>query len=120
MGELTLPKFSNCKSQHIVNFLEELDTYFQLKAVPVEIKLPLTIKSITDDYVRQWVTTIHKEIKDYDRFKQAIIELLWSPQVQSQVCSIYQDKFGRTGYDSLSAHFMRYATVAANLTPRMS
>jgi hypothetical protein len=101
--------------------LEELDSYFQLKAVPVEMKLPLAIKSITDDYVRQWVTTIHKEIKDYEYFKQAIIELLWSPQVQSQVrCSIYKDKFDSNGEDSLSAHFLRYATMAANLTPRMS
>jgi hypothetical protein len=65
------------------------------------------MKSITDEYVRQWVTTIYKEIKDYDHFKQAISELLWGPQVQSQVrCSIYQDKFDRTGDDSLSAHFV--------------
>ena len=121
MGDLTLPKFSDCQSQHIVNFLEELDSYFQLKAVPVEMKLPLAMKSVTDEYVRQWVTTMYREIKDYDHFKQAIIELLWSPQVQSQVrCSIYQDKFKGNGDDSLSVHFLRYASIAANLTPKMS
>jgi hypothetical protein len=121
MGDLTLPKFSDCQSQHIVSFLEELDSYFQLKIVPMEMKLPLAIKTITDEYVRQWVTTMHREFKDYDHFKQAITELLWSPQIQSQVrCSLYQDKFNRNGDNSLSAHFLRYATMAANLTPKMS
>ena len=65
------------------------------------IKLPLAIKSITDEYVRQWVNTIYREIKDYDHFKQAITELLWNPQVQSHIrCSIYQDRFNRNGEDS--------------------
>jgi len=27
MSDLTLPKFSDCKRQHIVNFLEELDIF---------------------------------------------------------------------------------------------
>jgi hypothetical protein len=41
VGDLTLPKFSDCKSKHIVNFVEELDVYFQLKAVPVEMNYHL-------------------------------------------------------------------------------
>jgi hypothetical protein len=50
MSDLTLPKFSNCKRQHIVNFLEELDSYFQLKDVPTEMRLPIAMKSVTDEY----------------------------------------------------------------------
>ena len=97
-SDLTLPKFSNCKRQHIVNFLEELDSYFQLKDVPAEMRLPTAMKSITDEYTQQWVVTIYKELKSYDHFKQAITELLWSPQIQSQVrCSIYQDRFNKRG-----------------------
>ena len=46
LSDLTLAKCSDCKVQHIVNFLEELDSYFQLKAVPVGMKLPPVIKSI--------------------------------------------------------------------------
>jgi hypothetical protein len=53
MSDLTLPKSSDCQSQHIVNFLEEVDSYFHLKAVPVEMKLPLAMKSIADEHVRQ-------------------------------------------------------------------
>ena len=49
MGDLTLPKFSDCKRQHIVNFLEELDSYFQLKDVPAEMRLPTAMKSIANE-----------------------------------------------------------------------
>ena len=44
MSDLNLPKFSDCKRQHIVNFLEELDSYFQLKDVPAEMRLPIAIE----------------------------------------------------------------------------
>ena len=107
MSDLTLPKFSDCKKQHIVNVLEELDSYFQLKDVPAEIRLPIAMKSITDEYTQQWVVTIYKELRSYDHFKQAITELLWSPQIQSQVrCSIYPDRSNKSGDESLSAHFL--------------
>ena len=48
MSDLILPKFSDCKRQHIVNFLEELDSYFQLEDVPAEMRWPFAMKSITD------------------------------------------------------------------------
>ena len=121
MSDLTLPKFSDCKRLHIVNFLEELDSYFQLKDVPAEMRLPIAIKSITDEYTQQWVVTIYKELRSSGHFKQAVTELLWSPQIQSHVrCSIYQDSFNNSGNESLSAHFLRHAMMAANLTPKMS
>ena len=50
MSDLTLPKSSDCKRQHIVNIMEELDSYFQLKDVPAEMKLPIAMKSVTDEY----------------------------------------------------------------------
>jgi hypothetical protein len=102
-----VPKVNDCKKQHSVNFLEKLDSYFQLKELPKEMRLPIAMKSITDEYTQQWVVTIYKELRYYNHFKQAIVELLWSPQIQSQVrCSIYQDKFNKSGNERLSAHFL--------------
>jgi hypothetical protein len=122
MSVLTLPKFSDSKKQHIVNFLEEIDSYFQLKYVPAEMGLPIAMKPITDEYTQQWLVTIYKDLRSYDHFKQAVTEMLWSPQIQSQVrCLIYQDRFNKSGDESMSAHFfLRYAMIAANLTPKIS
>jgi len=65
--------------------LGELHSYLQLKDVAVEMRLPIAMESITDEYTQQWVVTIYKELRSYDHFKQAITKLLWSPQIQSQV-----------------------------------
>ena len=62
----------------------------------------------------------HKELRNYGHVKQAITELLRRPQIQSQVrCSIYQDRFSTSGDESLSAHFVQYARMGANLAPKM-
>jgi len=77
------------------------------------------MKSITDEHTQQWVVTTYKELRYYDHFKQAITEFLWRPQIQSQVrCSIHRDRINKLGDESLSAHFLRYAMMAANLTPK--
>jgi hypothetical protein len=88
---------------------------------PAEMKLQIAMNATTDEYTQQWVTTMYKELRKYEHFKQAFKELLLSPQIQSQVrCSRYHDRFGKNWVESLSAHFLRYATIAANLTPKMS
>jgi len=85
------------------------------------MRLPIAMQSLTDEYTQQWVVTIYKELRSYYHFKQAITELLRSPQIQSQVrCSIYHDRFNKSGDENLFAHFLRYAMMAANLTPKMS
>jgi hypothetical protein len=101
--------------------LEELDGYFRLKGAPAEMRLPIVTKAISDEYTQQWVTTIYKELRGYEHFKHAITELLWSPQLQSQVrCSIYPDRFNKNAGENLAAHFLRHAMMAANLTPKLS
>jgi hypothetical protein len=75
VSDLTLPKFSDCKRRHIVTFLEGLDSYFQLKNVPAEIKLAIAMNSFTDQRTQQWVVTICTELRNCDHFKRAITEL---------------------------------------------
>jgi hypothetical protein len=48
MSDFTLPKFNDYVKQNIVNFLEDLDIYFQLKIVPAEMKLPTAMKPLTE------------------------------------------------------------------------
>jgi hypothetical protein len=70
INELSLPKFTDCKKQNIMNFLDELDYYFLLKGVPEKLKLVMAMGSISDAYTKQWCTTMHWEFKDYDHSKQ--------------------------------------------------
>lgn len=49
MRDLNLPKFNDCKSQHTLQFLEELDSYCQVKDIHSEMNIPNASKTITDE-----------------------------------------------------------------------
>jgi len=113
------PKFLDSNKQNVVQFLSELDEYYRLKNVSESLKLPIAMKAVSDDYSRQWIATVY-DLADYSQFKKAFTDLLWSPQVQSQVRSrLYHDRFAKNGNESLSIHFLRYSVVAANLAPKV-
>jgi hypothetical protein len=121
LNDLILPKFADCHKQNVVHFLAELDAYFNLKNVPEPLRLPLAMKAVTDGYAKQWFTAIYKDLVSYEHFKRAITELLWNPQIQSRTrCALYQDRFDKGKDESMSAHFLRYSVITANLSPRLS
>jgi hypothetical protein len=64
---------------------------------------------------------VYQDLTSYDQFKRAFTELLWSPQIQSQVRSqFHQDRFDRNSNASMSSHFLKYSVLAANLSPKLS
>jgi hypothetical protein len=78
------------------------------------------MKGVSDDYSRQWLATAYDDLADYSQFKKAFTDLLWSPQIRSQVRSrLYHDKFDKNGNESLSIHFFRYSVMAVNLSPKV-
>jgi hypothetical protein len=69
----------------MVRFLAELDECYKLKRVQEFFKLFLAVKAVADNYAKQWFTAVYKYLADYNHFKRSITELLWNPQIQSQV-----------------------------------
>jgi hypothetical protein len=67
---------------------------------------------------------VYSSLQGFDELRavrKAVTELLWSPQTQSQVrCSVYQDNYDQGKDGSMSAHFLRYAVLDANLIPKLS
>jgi hypothetical protein len=65
--------------------------------------LSIAVKAVADNYAKQWFTAVHKDLVSYDHFKKSITELLWNPQIQSQVrISLYQDKFDKSKNETMS------------------
>jgi hypothetical protein len=82
--------------------------------------LPIATKTITDDYTQQSVVTTYKVLRSYDHFKQVIKELIEPKNSVTSALFEYQDIFNKSWEEDLSAHFLRYAILAANLTQKMS
>jgi hypothetical protein len=94
-SEFPLPLFY----ENLVNpvlHLKQLDNYIKLKKIPNEGKLILAYRSINGEMSKQWIETIINRIKDYENFKQELLNTWWSTSQQSLVkCSLCQDKYSK-------------------------
>jgi hypothetical protein len=119
-SEFPLPLFDE-NSVNPVLHLKQLDNYIKLKNIPDEIKMVLAYLSLNGALSKQWAETIINRISSYEIFKQEFLSTWWSISQQSLVkCSLYQDKYNKQSNLSLSAHFLKYATMASYLDPKLS
>jgi len=101
--------------------LRDLDMYFELKEVPENLKLPLVLRAIKDPFAHNWVSCEYKKLDSYQSFKSQFSKLFWNELEQSQVrCDIYQGKYDRNGGESMTEHYVRYESLAANLQPPLT
>jgi hypothetical protein len=116
LSELSLPAFVNCNKQSVVTFMQDLDIYFELKKVPDNLKLPLVLHAIKDPFAQNWVSSEYHKIDSYQSFKAWFSKLFWNELEQSRVrCDIYQGKYDSNGGESMTGHYVRYASLAVNL-----
>jgi hypothetical protein len=121
LSELSLPSFVDCNKQSIVTFLRDLDMYFEIKQVPENLKLPLVLRVIKDPFAQNWVSSEYHKIDSYQSFKSQFSKLFWNELEQSRVrCDIYQGKYDRNGGENMTEHYVRYASLAANLQPPLT
>jgi hypothetical protein len=120
-SDFPLPLFDDGTDMNPVYHLKQLEEFMKLRRVQKEFQLPLAYKSITGTLGKQWVETIHKNINDYESFKEAFLKTWWSDSQQNLVkCNLYQGKYHRQDNLSLSGYFLKYATLASYLQPRIS
>jgi hypothetical protein len=107
--EFPLPLFDE-NTVNPVFHLKQLDNYLKLRNIPEEVKLTIAYRSLTGEMSKTWVDTMIDQITDYGTFKQELFKTWWSPLQQSLVrCKLNL---------SLSAYFLKYATLASYLDPK--
>jgi hypothetical protein len=120
-SDFPLPLFDDSTDVNPVYHLKQLEEFMRLRCVPKEFQLTLAYKSITGTLGKQWVETIQNSMSDYESFRAAFLKTWWSDSHQSLVkCSLYQGKYNRQSNLSLSGYFLKYATLASYLQPRIS
>jgi hypothetical protein len=121
LSELNLPAFLDCSKQSVVMFLRNLDMYFEVKKIPENLKLPHVLRAINDPFAQNWVSSEYHEVDSYQGFKAQFTKLFWNELEQSRVqCDIYQGKYDRSEGESMTEHYVRYASLAANLQPPLT
>ncbi|PNF32979.1 hypothetical protein B7P43_G16574 [Cryptotermes secundus] len=101
--------------------IRRLEEFMDFRNVPQHLRLAVACRSIVGQIGRQWVEAVSPNLRDYESFKKGFLTNWWSKSRQSSVrCAIYQAKYDRRSNLSLSAHFLKYATMASYLDPRPS
>jgi hypothetical protein len=74
-----------------------------------------------DPFAQNWISSEYQKIDLYQSFKSQFSKLLWGELQQSRVqCDIYQGKHNGNGRKSMTEHYVRYASLAANLQPPLN
>jgi hypothetical protein len=119
-NDFSLPLFNENTVNPVFN-LKQLDNYINLKKILNDRKLILAYKSMNSEMSKQWIETVINNIRDYKTFKKEFFNTWWSTSEHSLVkCSLYQGKYDKQSNMSLTAHFLKYATVATYLQPKLS
>jgi hypothetical protein len=91
----------------------------KLRNIPEEAKLTVAYGSLTGEMSKTWTETMIDQIIDYTTFKKELLKTSWSSSQQSLVrCKLYQDKYTKHSNLSLSAYFLKHATLASYLDPK--
>jgi hypothetical protein len=122
VNDVSLPTFTDSSKQNPDQFLLDLDLYvFHVSKIPEQFKLPLAMKSGSDVYVVNWLHSVRGTLRNYSKFKQMFIDLLWSTDIQSTInAELYRGRYDAKSDGSFSAYFLRHSMQAAYLSPRFS
>jgi hypothetical protein len=63
--DIGLPKFIDPYKKNIFHFLNELESYFQLRRIHDSFKLALAKSAVVDSYTGQWINTVYKDLQNY-------------------------------------------------------
>jgi hypothetical protein len=118
---MSIPVYKDSSKQVVTKFLRELSSYLQIKGTPGNLRLPLAIRAIEDQFTQEWISAARHKLQSYDEFREQFSKFLWDDLRQTQVkVSIYQDKFDTRSGESMALHFLWYANLASNLQPPLT
>jgi hypothetical protein len=119
--ELPLPIFEEVSDTNPVYHLRQLDEFMKFRGIPKALQLAVAYRSVKGQMGRQWVETASNNLKDYEEFKKAFLNTFWSSLRQGvEKCTLYQGRYDRGAGVSLSAYFLRQATTASYLEPKLN
>jgi hypothetical protein len=118
--EFALPTFDENKGMNPVALIQ-LEEFFQFREIPPRLWLRVAKKSIIGSVSKQWLEATNIKLASYEQFKSEFFSTWWSAAQQGLVkCKLYQSKYDKSAGLSLSAHILKYATMASYLEPKIN
>lgn len=119
LGDINLPHFGNRPQENPVQFLQKLENYFQIKAIPDSQKMFIVKSAVTGSVLGWYHLILHPDIS-YADFRLKFLGFYWDNQKQSSVRSkLSFGKFDSRGKLDMSDYFIEMAQLANLLNPPM-
>ena len=119
--EFALPLFDEDKGMNPVSHIRQLEEFFEFRGIQQQLWLIVAKKSIVGSVSKQWLEATGMTFVSYEQFKSEFLSTWWSAAQQGLVkCRLYQSKYDKATGLSLSAHFLKYATMASYLEPKLT
>jgi hypothetical protein len=120
-SEFPLPTFDENTGINPVTYLRQLEEFFKFRGVQQKHWLAVAKRSVIGSMSKQWVEATSAKFQNYEHFRKEFLATWWSAAQQGIIkCSLYQSKYDPSAGLSLSAHFLKYVTMASCLEPTLS
>ena len=111
LNDVTIPTFSNKANQNPVRFLNELESYFQLKSIHERHKMTVVRNALTGS-VQAWVTLMLSSDITYAAFKRKFLSYFWGTQKQDELRNkLMNGKFNPRGKLGPEEYFLELAKL---------
>jgi hypothetical protein len=119
--EFALPMFDENQGMNPRLHIGQLEEFLQFRGIPPQHWLAVAKKSIVGSVSKQWLGAVNSNLSSYEQFKKKFLDTWWSAAQQGRVKNtLYRSTYEKRAGLSMSAHLLKFATMASYLEPKLT
>ena len=119
LGEIPLPRYGDKSHEHPIKFIRELEQFFELRNVPLELRKSVLCHALYDDPLN-WADIQNFEGDSYEEIKEQLLSQFWDESKQQGVrYEVMNGKYDASKYRSMSEYFLQISQRARYLDPQI-
>jgi hypothetical protein len=58
--------------------------FFKVREMPKSLQLPLGLRSMTDEFAKEWLLAIAHDLQSHEQYKEAFTKQFWNEHMMSK------------------------------------
>lgn len=119
LNEISMPKFANKDNEHPIRFLRELEHFFELRAVPSELRNSVLRHSLYGDCLNWYDLQITDDMP-YSEVRNQFVAHFWDEVKQSECrWEVIHGRYDTKKFKCMADYFMKMGQKAKYLDPEI-
>ncbi|XP_046614681.1 uncharacterized protein LOC124302493 [Neodiprion virginianus] len=116
--DVNIPEFFDEESSNPIEFLDNMESYFNLKNIVGQWKLGI-IENKLRGRAKLWWSSIKHQIESYDAFERTFLEKFYSIPIQVKAKNRWSSRKYKSQDGSLQMYFFKQIVEAKYFTPKL-